>query len=406
VKKEVVLSEDNFISSSKHVFKLDGKMYRGYDNAHAPDIRSFIFNLERLYDLGLVRTSIAPLVSKEFGLILEHETIDFITYREEWTNKMFLDAAIMMIDLQTELVKNEMCLYDGHASNVLYDYTRPVFIDLDSIIPLSGSIAWFNGFYPQFVKTLAQRSNQDPSYWYELIEKTINSPKSKGSASAWQDAFLDLLIETRSWFSSMSVNEKITPWSTYTQPTAELTNNKQKVTAQLLNRIYSDGMTLFDVGANEGWYSNFACNIGYRVVAVEIDEQCMTKLYLQAKESNVKILPLAFNFLHPWQAHPPYMDAIDRLKCEVCLGLAVVHHMVFSQKSTFPEIASKFNDFSKKYAIVEFPPEDDIFVHNWVTPETNWYNLDNFIAEMSKYFPKHEVFDSHPKPRTIILFEK
>ena len=406
VKEEVVLTNDSFISGSKHTFKLNDSIYRGYDNAQAPDMRKLMLNLEKLYEVGLVHTSIAPLVSKEFGLILEHDAIDFVSYREEWTNKMFLDAAIMMIDLQMELVKNEMCLYDGHASNVLYDYTRPIFIDLDSIVPLSSSIAWFDGFYPQFAKTLAQRSKEDPAHWYELINTTVGTSQAKTTVGNWQDAFLTFLVELRDWFSSMSVNEKVTPWSSYTQPTDELTNNKQKVTAQLLSRVYSDDMTLFDVGANEGWYSNFAHNVGYRVVAVEIDEQCMTKLYLQAKEANTKILPLAFDFLHPWYAHPPYTDAIDRLKCDVCLGLAVVHHMVFSQKSTFPEIASKFNDFTKKYAIVEFPPEDDIFVHNWITPETSWYNLGNFIAEMSKYFSKHEIFDSHPLPRKIVLFEK
>jgi len=406
VKREITLSESNFISGSKHTFTLDGTIYRGYDNAKAPNMRTFMFNVDKLYDKGLVRTSIAPLVSKEFGLILQHETVDFVTYREEWTNKMLLDAGIMMLDLQAELVKNEMCLYDGHASNVLYDYTRPVFIDLDSIVPLSASIAWFDGFYPQFAKTIAQRSKEDPAHWYELLNATVSNQQARATVGDWQDAFLTFLSEVRNWFSGMSINANITPWSNYTQPTEELTNNKQKVTAQLLDKLYSDGMTMLDVGANEGWYSNFAHNKGYRVVAVEIDEQCMTKLYLQAKESGAKILPLAFNFLQPWTAHPPYVDAIDRLKCDVVLGLAVVHHMVFSQKKTFADIASSFNDFSSKYAVVEFPPEDDIFVHNWVTPETSWYNLDNFIAEMSKYFPKYEVFDSHPLPRKIVLFEK
>uniref|UniRef100_A0A6M3K658 Putative methyltransferase n=1 Tax=viral metagenome TaxID=1070528 RepID=A0A6M3K658_9ZZZZ len=406
VKREVVVSNSDFITGSKHTFKLDGVVYRGYNNINAPDIRKLMFNVEKLYDIGFVRTSIAPIASKQFSMVLQHETIDFISYREEWTSKMLLDAAILMIDLQTELVKNEMCLYDGHSLNILFDYTRPVFVDFDSITSLSGSLAWFNGFYPQFVNDIAERSNEDPEYWNELCNKTVNVEGANRTMSNWQDAFLTLLSETRSWLSGMSVNAKVTPWSGYVQPTEELTNNKQKVTAQLLDRLYSDGMTLLDVGANEGWYSNFAESKGYRVVAVEIDEQCTTKLYLQAKEVNRKILPLTFNLLKPWCADPPRKNAVDRLKCDIVLGLAVVHHMVFSQKSNFTGIASKFNDFSKKYCIIEFPPEDDVFVHNWVTPETSWYNLDNFIAEMSKYFPKHEIFDSHPLPRKIILFEK
>ena len=406
VKRNVIVTDSDFLAGSNHTFKLEGSVYRGYNNVKAPDIRKLMFNVEKLYDIGLVRTSIAPIASEQFSLVLQHEAIDFITYREEWTSKMLLDAAILMIDLQTELVKNEMCLFDGHSLNILFDYTRPVFVDFDSITSLSGSLAWFDGFYPQFVETISKFSKEDPTYWHELCNKTIRVPKASSTMGGWQDAFLTLLSETRSWLSSMSVNAKVTPWSGYTQPTEELTNNKQKVTAQLLDRLYSDGMTLMDVGANEGWYSNFACGKGYRVVSVEIDEQCMTKLYLQAKETDSKILPLTFNFLKPWRAQQPFVNAVDRLKCDVVLGLAVVHHMVFSQKSTFPIIASRFNDFSKKYAIVEFPPEDDVFVHNWVTPETSWYNLDNFIAEMSKYFPKHEVFDSHPLPRKIILFEK
>jgi hypothetical protein len=165
-------------------------------------------------------------------------------------------------------------------------------------------------------------------------------------------------------------------------------------------------MTLIDIGANQGWYSNLAVSRGYRVVSLDLDESCMTSLYLDAKSNSRKILPLVENFLKPWVAQPPYQNAVDRLKCDVSLSLALVHHLVFSQYANFSSIAIGLNSFSKKYAIIEFPPSDDIFVKNWVTPECSWYNLDRFIAEVSAYFPYHEVFDSYPPPRKMVLFSK
>jgi len=405
-KKLISIPKDNFISGSHGVFQWNGGVYRGFDDKLAPDARRLILNLDKLYDIGLVRTSIAPLHSKEFGLILQHEKIDFVTYIEEWTTKMVLDAALMVIDLQAELVKNELCLYDGHSLNVTFDYTKPVFVDFGSIIPIQTSIAWFDGFFPYFIRRITEHAKEDSSFWFKSLETTINLREAQTNVSSYKVVFLKFLNDIRDWLSSMNVNIGTTPWSGYTQPTEELTNDKQKTVANILGKLYTDGMTLIDIGANQGWYSNFAANIGYHVVAFDLDEKCMTKLYLEAKQSRHKILPLIEDFLRPWKAQPPYINEIDRLKCDVSLALALVHHLVFSQHTDFPTIALRLSELTKRYSIVEFPPPDDVFVKNWITPETSWYNIDNFIAEMSGYFPKNQVFDSHPKPRKIILFEK
>ena len=406
IKRQIVVPKTNFISGSHKVFHWGGGVYRGYSNADAGMTRLMLVDLEKLYNVGLVRTSIAPIVSDDFGLILQHDSIDFISYSEEWTTKMLVDAALMVVDLQLALLEQELCLFDGHASNVLFDYTRPMFVDFGSIVPLSASLSWFSDFFQSFMKPIATRIGADPSFWFELGKKIIESKEAMSSVSLYQQAFLTFLREVRNWLTTLKIEVKTTPWSGYTQPTDALTNDKQRVVCNLLDKLYSKDMTLIDIGANQGWYSNLAVSRGYKVVAFDLDEACMTSLYLDAKRDGRRVLPLMEDFLNPWVAQPPYQNAVDRLKCDISLSLALVHHLVFSQHTNFSSIATGLSGFSKKYAIVEFPPADDIFVKNWVKPEQSWYTLDRFIAEVSAYFPYYEVFDSYPPPRKMVLFSK
>ena len=223
--------------------------------------------------------------------------------------------------------------------------------------------------------------------------------------------FLQLIDEARNKLASFEVTAKTTPWSGYPLTSNEPSNNKERVPDQLLRRLYVDGMTVIDFGANRGWFSKLASRIGYRVVAVELDDSCMTELYLDGKQSSAKILPLVGNFLIPTPVTGKHLKMYDRLRCDISLSMALVHHLVFAQRADFPTIASLLDKFTKTHAIVEFPSENDGYVKSWLLSEHNhqigmWYNIDNLIKEMSVYFTKHEIFDSYPKGRQIILFSR
>ena len=88
---------------------------------------------------------------------------------------------------------------------------------------------------------------------------------------------------------------------------------------------------------------------------------------------------------------------------------AVVHHLCYFGDFTFDQFGNKLAKFTKRVLLVEFVPFDDIHLTGPVYKgkDKSWYTLDNFISSMKNYFPgEHEIFESVPKPRILVKFEK
>jgi SAM-dependent methyltransferase len=168
--------------------------------------------------------------------------------------------------------------------------------------------------------------------------------------------------------------------------------------------------SVLDIGSNRGWYSQLATLQGSRVVAFDVDEGCITQLYYDSKEKNLPILPLVMDFRNP---SPGYglcnqwlAPATERLKCDMVLALALIHHLVFKQHLNFDQIINGLSIFSKRWLLVEFIPRDDRYVREWWSERFSWYTLDNFISALKKQFHNVRILPSYPEPRVLLLCEK
>jgi SAM-dependent methyltransferase len=65
-----------------------------------------------------------------------HHKKHLISYPFEWTANMFKDATLNQLNLFIELSKLGLTLKDALPNNVLFDFTKPVFVDFFSIIPI------------------------------------------------------------------------------------------------------------------------------------------------------------------------------------------------------------------------------------------------------------------------------
>src|SRR5207248_3355832 len=119
-----------------------------------------------------------------------------------------------------------------------------------------------------------------------------------------------------------------------------------------VDRVLSDlrPPSLLDIGSNRGWYAQLAALRGSRVVAFDADEPCVTQLYQDSKERSLPILPLIMDFKNP---SPGYgvcnqwlAPATERLRCDMVLGLALVHHLAFKQQLNFEQIVDGLAIFS------------------------------------------------------------
>ncbi|HLG37188.1 MAG TPA: class I SAM-dependent methyltransferase [Nitrososphaera sp.] len=207
--------------------------------------------------------------------------------------------------------------------------------------------------------------------------------------------------------------------------------DKQRVTYEAIKRFQP--RTLLDIGCNTGWFSVLAANLGCQVVAVDMDEACVNSLYDRAKREGLPILPLVMDVTKPtpdvwplaYDSEPPLsliggnypllLSADKRLRCDMVLALALVHHLALGQGLSFNEIARRLSDFTKKYLLVEFVAREDQLIvgepsffsaFNANPRQFDWYTLDNFLQELRGYFRQVEITEPCAGSRVILICTK
>lgn len=391
------------VDSTGYVFHWKDGIYRAIRKRGVGEVRRILNfeDIDKIFDAGLIETKVVDYPkAKDFGLVVQHHKIEFPSYHMEWTPDMLRDGLLMMIDLGEALAKHKLELYDCHTYNVFFDFYKPKYIDFGSLGNMTGSFPrQWAGYLKQFwVDRLCRRTNltvQD----YLKIRESDN---------------LDLYCkQMREWLLSAEFNYNVTEWSGYGQrPFGDINNlpPKQEEYIKFLQECKEKGAeTLLDIGANQGVYSNMAADLGYRVVAFDIDQTTIAKLYNYTKISQRNILPVIFDFSKPTEAHGLYTKGYtvghERFKCDVTVALALTHHMSYKQRVDFDTYAERTSQFTKRFAMVEFVPSDDKHIAGWPN-KPPWYSMDQLITSMMKHFKSYEIRPCNPEPRKLVVFEK
>jgi SAM-dependent methyltransferase len=175
--------------------------------------------------------------------------------------------------------------------------------------------------------------------------------------------------------------------------------------------------TLLDIGCNTGWFSILASKLGCRVVAIDNDEACAGILYTRAKREHLDILPLVLDVTNTDRDRGDIVSIAveERLKCDVVLALAIIHHMVLGRGQSFAEVVQLLNSFARNHLILEFVPlnddriiaEPEFFTAFHANPDTfAWYTQDNLLKELGRYYTTIKIEDSFPRPRTLLICSK
>ncbi len=87
-------------------------------------------------------------------------------------------------------------------------------------------------------------------------------------------------------------------------------------------------------------------------MALDVHEGCVARLYRDAKEKSLPILPLIMGFGSSAACYGRYaqrlVPATKRLRCDMVLALELVHHLVFEQHLNFEQITDGLFTFSKR----------------------------------------------------------
>jgi SAM-dependent methyltransferase len=202
-------------------------------------------------------------------------------------------------------------------------------------------------------------------------------------------------------------------WSQYSQAPTAIIGQRDSYDAK--QRAVDDYLadlapgSVLDVGANAGWFSELAARHGHRVVALDTDDVTCCRLFERARRSGLPILPLRVDVMWPTGSHGlalAHAAAPERLRADISLWLAVLHHLVGRQGYGFEVVARVIDEFTRRTAIVEFIPRDDRYVREWQIASDAAYDVSAFIDAMAPYFPTVRSLPSSPDPRVMLRFDR
>jgi SAM-dependent methyltransferase len=355
------------------------------------------------------------LESREAALVVEHERIPFPSYPYEWAPEMLHSAGMLTLDLAEQLLAEGIGLKDGTPYNVLYRGTQPVFIDLLSferresgdprwlpeaqftrtfLLPLAANkyfglpldqvlVARRDGLEPEEVYRwtgplqrlkapflslvslpvwLSSRHNPDQTSIYE--KKTLADPEKA------RFILTLLLRRLRRTLNRVAPAPRKSTWSDY----MECNNNYTQEHFQAKERFLQQALEEFpsrkvlDVGCNTGHFSALAARRGASVVAIDYDPVVVGKVWQNARQEKLDILPLVVNLTRPspgtgWcnRECPSFLERATG-SFDLVLMLAVLHHMVVTERVPLLDILSLAADLTTNLLVIEFVgPEDSMF---------------------------------------------
>jgi hypothetical protein len=448
------------------LFEWEGSLYRAITSRNASVYREMFEKgvAQNLIDRGLLIGTQTTLFQLDgYDMVLKHERVPFVSYPFEWCAKMLQDAALGFLDFSLELSKVGLTTQDANPWNMLFDGCRPIYIDFCSIVPAEVNGRWVS--YDEFCRfflyplrlmsighvsmtrwtlhdfrygvqeaefaAVFHRANSLPRFKHAFIARLRKMLKSVSPhflrvllKQSWQivsdrtrfrlPSQIEFLESLKSEVQSIRIPSNPTEWSGYYDgvfppfaPSSAWTAKHNSVFSALAKLRPA---SVLEIGCNRGWYSQLAATLGSKVVSFDIDEMCTTLLFEDSKTNNFSVLPLVMDLKNPSPGYglcnkwfPP---AAKRLRCDMVLALALVHHLVFKERLRVDQIAEALNEFSRRWLLVEFVPREDKYVKDWWSEEYAWYNLESLCSALSKFFHKIEIMPSDPPPRQLLLCEK
>jgi SAM-dependent methyltransferase len=127
--------------------------------------------------------------------------------------------------------------------------------------------------------------------------------------------------------------------------------------------------TVLDIGCNTGHFSAIAAATGARVVAIDADTAVVGSTWQRAQKEGLDILPLAVNIARPTPAcgwrNAEYPSFLERAtgNFEMVMMLAVVHHLIVTERIPLNEVFSIASALTSRYAILEYVSKEDPMFH-------------------------------------------
>jgi predicted RNA methylase len=399
-----------------------------------------------------LRSDLASRLVRE-GSLMEYRLVDeatvssprvpFVSYPHEWTDAQLADAGRLTLALSRTIFEEGWELKDASAWNVIFRGTRPVFCDHLSFQRIPGRHWWaFAQFVRHFVLPLGmsrmkvfdarmafvldsdglppERARDTlgarrflTRYWPLMLTLQTGGVAKGASGRRYHPrlyALLDWLLSTgaasrpgRGWADYPGARDHYPP---------EASTTKRATIAKWLERRRPG--RVIDLGCNTGEYSLLARHAGAHVVAIDLDHDCVQRLYRGCPDDG-GMSPVIANLAdldggRGWGG-VQYPGLGERLSgfADVTMMLALTHHLAISHAIPYGDIAAFVSGLTRGALIVELVEADDPMVALLCAQRrrlASEFTLERQRAAFAGHFRAVDEVGLPGVPRRLVLLER
>ena len=390
--------------------------------------------------------------------VLRPEQVPFISYPYEWCFSALKSAALLTLDIQRRALARGLTLRDASAYNIQFVGTKPIFIDTLSFGRCVDGQPWaaYRQFCQHFLAPLSLMALVEPSlgeltrthidgvplslasqllpftsrlkpgvlmhvHLHARSEARTSAPPQNGaqrprSSGMGRTAMLGLIDSLERTIRGLDVAPAKTLWSTYgthLNYSEAAQQAKRQLVAEMIAAAGREKLgSVWDLGANTGDYSRLAADAGAPVIAFDADHPVVDAHFRQASgRGDGLILPLLQNLSNPSPAmgwgHAERRSLIDRGPADLCLALALVHHLAIGGNVPLDRVAEFFAAVARRL-IIEFVPKEDSQVQRMLSLREDVfqdYTQPNFVSAFERRFRIVKSVPIKETVRTLFLME-
>jgi hypothetical protein len=360
--------------------------------------------------------------------VLRAAKIRFVSYPYEWTFSQWKEAAMLTMKIQYQALKHGMILKDATPFNIVFDGQTPVFIDISSFEvyeegkPWPAFLQFSENFYMPLLlykyfdsvandiylsnsngislakglPLLPWKAQLSPSNLIYLTmpakirrSRKLESKEQASSRFFTKQKMLQFADQLFNKIKGLRQASKKTRWNDYYSDSEKIDvsylDEKLSVVKQWIGSNYA-AKTVIDVGCNTGNFSKpLTTKVGL-VIAFDDDSRSVDELYQHCRENKITNI---FSFTANISSSTPATgwsnferaSLIQRLKGDVTLALALIHHLCITYHARFEMVRELFSRFSNELFIEFVPPEDDKVQLLMAGRQEifSWYNWEEFL---------------------------
>jgi len=448
----------SFRDPSGYVFEKDGHIFRTVNSTYKDHFGTFVDSglYRRLVETGCILPFKEVDISIEDAWkTLEVARLPFISYPYEWSFQQLKDAALLTLRVQKAALDHGMILKDATAYNVQFFKGKPIFIDLLSFEKYEDGTPWnaYRQYISHFYAPLLLMSKVDLRYGGLLQNFLDGFPIDFASQSLpWRTRFSPSIqlhvhmhakmikkyentrgrvekVDIRNKRFSLAAHKTMagglfdatagiknpaqsTEWGDYYNDTNYDEGGfqeKKKIVDDLCVRVAP--RVACDFGANLGEFSRVLAKHAKVVLSPDIDPVAVERNYLIVKKNKEEnIFPIVQDLCNPspgigWR-NRERDSFIDRVKCDLAAGLALIHHLCIGNNLPLDFVAELFASVADN-VILEFVPKEDSQVQRLLSSREDIfpdYDLEHCISAFDGYFGNCEKFPITGSSRTILFF--